>query len=401
MANTLYKMAVRELEAVLPPRVVSQSLQEGLAAVGKNADTLSYGDAESILQNRVLPRLTLSLGEARAQTARREILARLAELPDESELPAFDHGAQAQALRDLQDALKPFNIYFDWPETQALRAQLALIATEHAAERNAGALIGAAQAQLGALEQKLDEALSVQARELSVLEAALQESTRLKSPKVRRLKLLLELIRNTQAARKLAPAEVERAHKLAGDLRAERSRLLGEASALEERFSTLLTLEPTLAERLSTYGQETDTLPEESLAAFRSELETAQEALRSELQREFQGGAPPHGPELTQLLTRSLETLKTTLPPAADVQRVRELLRSGATTAAPDLEDDRNEPNSSQDLGDFFRAAQRTLEHSHSLFDLTSGWETQEIQPKALADLAGRVAAAESAAATL
>ena len=182
MANTLYKMAVRELEAVLPPRVVSQSLQEGLAAVGKNADTLSYGDAESILQNRVLPRLTLSLGEARAQTARREILARLAELPDESELPALDLGAQARTLRALQEASRPFNIYFDWPETRELRAQLLLIATEHAAERNAGALVGAAQAQLGALQRKLDEALSVQARELSVLEAALQESTSLKSP---------------------------------------------------------------------------------------------------------------------------------------------------------------------------------------------------------------------------
>ena len=98
---------------------------------------------------------------------------------------------------------------------------------------------------------------------------------------MRRLRLLLELVRGTQAAHKLAPAEVERAHKLAGDLRAERAQLLGEASlrALEKRFSTLLTLEPTLAERLSTYRQETDALLGESLTAFHGELETAHEAL--------------------------------------------------------------------------------------------------------------------------
>ena len=228
MANTLYKATVRELEAVLPPRVVSQSLQEGLTAAGKNADTLAYGDAENILKNRVLPRLTLSLGAERAEKARQEILERLAELPDESQLPVLDLGAQGRALRELQAALKPFNIYFDWSETQKLRAQLAQLETEHKAERNAGALVAAAQAQLGALDKKLDDELSEQARDLNVLEAALESSAALKSPKVRRLGLLIELVRSTQAARKLAPAEVERAHKLAGDLSAELERLAGD-----------------------------------------------------------------------------------------------------------------------------------------------------------------------------
>lgn len=401
MANTLYKTTVRELEAVLPPRVVSQSLQEGLSAVAKNADTLSYRDAESILQNRVLPRLTLLLGAARAEAARQEILGRLSKLPDESELPALDLGAQAQALRELQDALKPFNIYFDWPETQELRAQLLLLETENAAERNAGVLVAAAQAQLGVLRQKLDDQLSVQARELVVLEAALQDSATLKSPKVRRLGQLVNLVRGTQEEHRLAPAEVERAHKLAGDLRAELrvDEAARELHALEEGFSTLLTLESTLAERFAAYRRTDETPSGETLAAFRRELETTQEALRRELQREFQESRGVHArrsqhqnPELTQLLTLSLTILETTLPPAADVQRLHDLLRTdtggigtGGDTGAdqadhrPKTEADGYHDQSSeaaQNPESFFRAAQST-------------------------DFAARVAAAESAATTL
>ena len=428
MANTLYKTTVRELEAVLPPRVVSQSLQEGLSAVAKNADTLSYRDAESIFQNRVLPRLTLLLGAARAEAARQEILERLSKLPDESELPALDLGAQAQALRELQDALKPFNIYFDWRETQELRAQLLLLETENAAERNAGALVAAAQAQLGVLRQKLDDQLSVQARELVVLEAALENSAILRSPKVRRLGQLVNLVRGTQEAHRLAPAEVERAHKLAGDLRAELrvDEAARELHALEEGFSTLLTLESTLAERFAAYRQTADTPSGETLAAFSRELETTQEALRRELQREFQESRSVHArrsqhqnPELTQLLTLSLTILETTLPPADDVQRLRDLLRTdtgGIGTAGdtgadqadhrPKTEADGyyDQPSEAgKDPEAFFRAMQRALGHTHSLSDLTSGWDVQkpQVEQAQSIDFAARVAAAESAAATL
>lgn len=395
MANTLYKATVRELEAVLPPRVVSQSLQEGLAAVGKNADSLAYSDAETILK-RVLPRLNLSLGAERAEAAQREILERLAEMPDESELPVLDLGAQGRALRELREAARAFNIYFDWSETQKLRAQLAQLETEHSAERNAGALVAAARAQLGALQQKLDHELSAQARDLTVLEAALESSAALKSPKVRRLKLLSELIRSTQEARKLAPAEVERAHKLAADLSAERSRLVTEVRVLEGEFGTLLALEPTFAERLRAFEQEgAETLPEGPLTAFRNELEAARETLRSTLQQEFQGSVTQH-PELAQLLERSLMTLETTLPSAADVQRLRDLLRSEADAKA----DTPSPPD--EDLTDFFRTAQSTLEHSHDLSNLTSGWDTRGMHGAGedAASLADRLAAAEGTAAT-
>ena len=80
MANTLYRAAVRELERLLSPRLASQSLHEGLAALGQSADTLRLTDAETILHNRVLPRLTGSLGDEGARTTVESVLGRLAEV---------------------------------------------------------------------------------------------------------------------------------------------------------------------------------------------------------------------------------------------------------------------------------------------------------------------------------
>jgi len=422
MANPLYKTAVRELEAVLPPRVVSQSLHEGLVALGKTAETLSYGDAERILRDRVLPRLTPTLGAARAEAALHEILGRLSGVPELT--PALSLGAQAQALALLQAALKPFNIYFEWSETQKFRAQLSLIEAEHAAGRGAGELIAAAQVQLGVLQQKLSDQLSVQARELTILEAAVEDSAALKSPKVRRLAGLLDLVRGAQAAGQRAPAEVERAHRLAGELRAEKLRLLGdearELHGLEEGFSTLLALEPALAERLGAHEQAVQggALLGETLPAFRAELETAQETLRTGLEGEFRAlgeGREGPSPELAQLLVLSLKVLETTLPPAADVQRVRDLVRAGASDADGladfhRLEDEaegyRELPG---ELGDelrgFLAAARGALEHTLSLPDLTRGWElvrrAQAERARSARSFVGRLEAAKTAAAPL
>jgi hypothetical protein len=420
MANTLYKAAVRELEAVLPPRLVAQSLHEGLSALGKTAETLERGDVETILRDRVLPRLTLSRGAGPAQATVQEMLGRLAQLPDEAPTP--DLSNQAKAVQQLQEAAKPFNIYFEWSETQKLRAQLSLLEAEHAAGRDAGALIAAARAQLGVLQQKLDDQLAVQARELVILEAAREDSSRLGSPKVRRLAGLLELIRSAQEARQRAPAEVERAHKLAGELRAEKLRLLGEEArvvrTLEERFSTLLSLDPALAGQLAGYRQEVaeGMLLGETLGAFAKTLEDSEETLRHTLETEFRALAEaPGSAELAQLLTLSLKVLETTLPPASDVQRIRDLVRAGGEGAEQladfhHLETEagayRGLPNApGQALEVFLAAAREALERDHPLPKLAHGWNLLD-QAKAEASrstqsFAGRAAAARRAAGPL
>ncbi len=418
MANALYKAAVRELEAVLPPRLVSQALQGGLTAVGKTADTLSPEDAETILQGRVLPRLTFSLGEEKAKATVKTISERLVEVAVGTE-KALSLSAQARVIGLLQASLKPFNIYFEWSETQKLRAQLSLIETEHAAAGNAGELIAAAQLQLGVLQQKLNDQLSVQARELALLEATWGEHSALKSPKVRRLGGLLDLIRGAQEAQQRVPAEVERAHQLAGDLRAEKLRILGdearELRALPETFSTLLALELTLAEKLSELQKRVEggVLLGDTLRDFRTELAGQQEALRKALQEEFQTliyGA--ENPELGQLLKLSLKVLETTLPPAADVKRIRDLLRVGDLDPKHladfhRLETDAEsyrvvESETGQTLAVFLSGVRETLEATHALPALGEGWTLLERakseQQRSAQRFVGRVAAAQSAA---
>ena len=417
MANALYKAAVRELEAVLSPRLVSQALHEGLATVGKTAETLAPQDAETILQSRVLPRLTLSLGEARAKETVQNISGKLTQVAVGTE-KALSLSAQARAIGLLQASLKPFNIYFEWSETQKLRAQLSMIEAEHAATRNAGELIAAAQVQLGVLQQKLNDQLSVQARELALLEATWQAHKTLNSPKVRRLSGLLELIRGAQEAQQRVPAEVERAHQLAGDLRAEKLRLLGdearELRALPESFSTLLALEPPLAERLAELQKQVEggVLLGDTLRSFRSDLEAQRETLRKTLSEEFHTlRYGVENPELAQLLRLSLKVLETTLPPAADVKRIRDLLRTGDLD--PELADfHRLETDgegyrvvaseTGRALAAFLTVAREALETTHTLPDLSEGWalltEAKTQQQRSAQSFVGRVAAAQNAA---
>ena len=423
MANALYKAAVRELEAVLSPRLVSQALHEGLASAGKTAETLTLQDAEAILQNRVLPRLTSSLGEVKAKETAQGISGRLIEAAAGS-AKALTMSTQARQIGLLQAAAKPFNIYFEWSETQKLRAQLSLIENEHAAGRSAAELIAAAGVQLGVLQQKLNDQLSVQARELALLETTWQEHSMLKSPKVRRLSGLLELIRGAQEAQQRVPAEVERAHQLAGDLRAEKLRILGEEArelrALPDTFSTLLTLEPTLAEKLTELQKQVDggTLLGETLKTFRSELEARREALRRELQAEFGalndqlGGAES---ELGQLLALSLKVLDKMLPPAADVIRIRDLLRgsdSGSEQLADfhrletDAADYRAVPNEpGRALAAFLVGVRETLEAGRTLPDLEAGWALLQAakaeQQRSAESFETRLRAVQDAAASL
>ena len=96
---------------------------------------------------------------------------------------------------------------------------MGLLKSDHEAGRAAEGLVAEARAQLGALQQKLEDHLVAQARELSDLEAGLESVKTLSSPKVRRLEGLTGQIRRAQDARELAPAELERARKLITDLR--------------------------------------------------------------------------------------------------------------------------------------------------------------------------------------
>lgn len=222
MTSSVYQATVEELEALLSPRVVSRSLQEGLKLVGKSPDTVDITDLEKILKAQVYRQLQVAMPVSEAKTRINDILSKLKSLEEEqvrNTSSKQDLNNQANALADLKEKLKPFNLYFEWPEVQKLRAQINLLETEQANSRTADKLVFDAREQFKLVEQKLEGELVAQAKELVELEHSLEAVKTLGGPKVRRLEGLVGQIRDSQNSRQLALAELERARKLALDLR--------------------------------------------------------------------------------------------------------------------------------------------------------------------------------------
>ncbi len=221
MTNPVYQKAVEELEALLSPRVVSRSLQQGLKQIGKGPDDVNLRDIENILKSQIYRQLQATLPSAQAKEVVKDIVEKLKAIEPQklAKSEEFSLEQQNRALNELRAALRPFNLYFEWPETQKLRSQLKLLEAEQEAGHDAHKLLVSARKQLKELEQKLEDQLVTQARDLSELEAAFAQVKRLGGPKVRRLENLTGQIRSAQHNRQLAPAEVERARKIATDLR--------------------------------------------------------------------------------------------------------------------------------------------------------------------------------------
>jgi hypothetical protein len=117
-------------------------------------------------------------------------------------------------LEALEAGLKRFGLYLDWPEVARYRALVNRLRQDPDPR-----LMREAKALLEALEEKLEEALLRQAKDLAHLEESLERVRHLGGPKVRRLEKLVETVRGAQKEGILAQAEVERARSLALELR--------------------------------------------------------------------------------------------------------------------------------------------------------------------------------------
>ena len=116
MISTVYQATVEELEALLSPRVVSRSLQEGLKLIGKSPDTVDYSDLEKILKAQVYRQLQVAMPVSEAKTRINDILNKLKGLEEEqvrNTSSKHDLTVQASALSDFKEWLKPFNLYFE------------------------------------------------------------------------------------------------------------------------------------------------------------------------------------------------------------------------------------------------------------------------------------------------
>lgn len=221
VANPVYQAVVEELEQLLSPRIVSRSLKEGLRQQGRSPDTADVPTVEAILKAQVYRQLQVTMPVTQAKDAVTRIVERLRGLDGQEESAGGGYSLEAQEkeLERLQAALRPFNLYFEWPEVQKLRAQIQLLEAEHEAGRESYVLAQDAAAQYDLVVQKLEDQLVLQARELGELDEALETVRSLGGAKVRRLETVVNQVRAAQENRQLAPAEIERARRLARELR--------------------------------------------------------------------------------------------------------------------------------------------------------------------------------------
>ena len=221
--NQLYQMTVSELEALLPPRVVSQSLQQGLKQVDETSESVDYKGLEKVLKSQIYRQLQAKMPKDQAKDKIKDILTLLEDSDKTPEAPAEPEvdplEAQGEAIAELKEAMRPYNLYFEWSETQKLRAQLQLLEESQQAGNEATSLLNDARAQLRVVEQKLEDQLVEQNRQLNELTDALDAVRELGGSKVRRLDNRLKQIQGAQKNRQLASAEIERARKLLSDLR--------------------------------------------------------------------------------------------------------------------------------------------------------------------------------------
>jgi hypothetical protein len=269
MPNALFSTAINLLADKLNPRSLEAGLNEGLKALGTNADKVTFRELERILKSIIFKRMQVSMSPKAAKDAVTSVLQELATLEaktsrvaEAGEAPAGRPGSktrdesvkasqpsapgpgtapgpppretpvpgpagapaaaverQAQAVKELEDAQREFALYFEWPETQKLRSQVAVIKQEHGQGHLVPKVIEEARAQLRVVAQKVQDMLVLQAKAVAELKEDLERVRSLGGPKVKRLETLISTIEQAQEQRNLATSEVDRARHIASELR--------------------------------------------------------------------------------------------------------------------------------------------------------------------------------------
>ncbi|WP_457633141.1 hypothetical protein [Oceanithermus desulfurans] len=207
------------LQEALEPHLGARTqavLAEGLARLGLEPGSLDPDRAAILLKRFVYRELQ---GQMDAASARKVVEETLRALAQEAPAAREPDPARSDPKRALQQAVSRFKLYFEWPEVQRLRSLAALVEASESEGESSEELLKEALAQIDLLEEKLQNALLRQARDISDLEDALERVKNIGGPKPRRLRSLLKQIKEAQQQETLATAEVERARKLAADLR--------------------------------------------------------------------------------------------------------------------------------------------------------------------------------------
>jgi chromosome segregation protein len=220
--NAIYEATVKILGDELPLSTLQHSLNEGLQRLGKDATNVGFRDMEKVLKGGIYRQLQVKLPAGQAKNRIQQVIDSIAKYDtgdNATESEATVLKRQDTNLTALEDALKRFNLYFEWPEVQKFRAQINVIREQHAVKRPVPELIKDAQTQLGTLERKLSDLLVRQNRDVLELKHDLDRVRSVGGPRVKRLESLVAQLETSQGKGEITPAEVERARKLASELR--------------------------------------------------------------------------------------------------------------------------------------------------------------------------------------
>lgn len=214
MTASLYRLPVQMLGDLVSPRALERILQDAAQARGIAPGDLDAPTLEDILKREVFKRLQLSVPAPLAKKRVSEVLDELMRAPQEREM------AQVQSLLPvLEEQIRRFTLYFDWPETQRLRSVLGIARQEEQAGRDIGPLLAEGQGLIAQLERRLQEGLVEQGQDLAELQAAFTRVQGLGNREVRRLESLIAQIDEAQKEGTLLPGEVERAQNITFSLR--------------------------------------------------------------------------------------------------------------------------------------------------------------------------------------
>jgi chromosome segregation protein len=141
-------------------------LEEGLKRLGKRQEELSPKDGETLLKGLAFRELQARLPAEEAKRVVEEALRKLSAPSEPADLEALEAG------------LKRFGLYLDWPEVARYRALINRLRQDPDPR-----LMREAKALLEALEEKLEEALLRQAKDLAHLEESLERVRHLGGPR--------------------------------------------------------------------------------------------------------------------------------------------------------------------------------------------------------------------------
>lgn len=306
----LYKNAVRSLGDLVSPRALERLIEGVAQERGLAVEQLTVPQLSDILKRDVFRRLQLTVP---AHLAKRRIEAVLTELQDQPQSSAVNISeAQRSQVSDLENTLRTYTLYFDWPEVKRLRSLIGVVQGELEAGRTPPPnMLEEGEELRETLSSKLSESLVRQEADLAELRAEFTRVEGVGGPKVRRLSTLLQTVEDAQKEGTLAMAELERAHNIARELRKqvassvveglpsgeeapERDQSLRQmdlehekrlAGDLAREFAPLLRVNSALATRLQEAREQLERQElygEECFGALRGDLESAQQTLVSE-----------------------------------------------------------------------------------------------------------------------